>query len=156
MRISIIAVGTRMPAWVNDGVAAYRERLPRHINVEIIEIPPGNRSGQASIQAALDKEAEQLLKRSAGADRTIALDEHGKTRTSSELAADMQAWLNHAPHVALLIGGPLAFAAVSLAYVRAMRVKLALPKRARVLGGGHSSVSGPSTVNDWTAIPLPR
>lgn len=105
MRISILAVGTGMPGWVNDGVAAYAKRLPRHIQVEVVEIPPGNRSGQRSIEAAMGKEAEQLLKRAASADLTIALDERGKTRSSTELAAEMQGWLNHVPHVALLIGG---------------------------------------------------
>ena len=31
MRISIIAVGTRMPAWISQGIAEYSKRLPREL-----------------------------------------------------------------------------------------------------------------------------
>jgi 23S rRNA (pseudouridine1915-N3)-methyltransferase len=106
MRITIAAVGTRMPGWVRDGVDVYRRRLPRHIQLEVAEIPSGNRSSQGLSAPAMEKEAGQLLKRVATADLTIALDEGGKLKSSTELAAEMQAWLDHVPHVALLIGGP--------------------------------------------------
>ncbi|MEC9305926.1 MAG: 23S rRNA (pseudouridine(1915)-N(3))-methyltransferase RlmH, partial [Pseudomonadota bacterium] len=29
MRIRLLAVGTKMPAWVEQGVETYRKRLPR-------------------------------------------------------------------------------------------------------------------------------
>jgi 23S rRNA (pseudouridine1915-N3)-methyltransferase len=54
----------------------------------------------------METEAKQLLKRAAAADLTIALDERGRMRSSTELAADLQTWLNEVPQVALLIGGP--------------------------------------------------
>ena len=105
MRITILAVGTRMPGWVYDGVDSYRHRLPRHIQLQVTEIPPGQRTARGPVALAMEKEAEQLMKRAAAADLTIALDEAGTLKSSAELATDMQHWLNDVPHIALLIGG---------------------------------------------------
>jgi 23S rRNA (pseudouridine1915-N3)-methyltransferase len=104
MRITILAVGTRLPGWVYDGVETYRQRLPRHIQLEMVEVPAGNRSGKGG--SAVEEESRKLLKRASSADLMIALDEHGRAPNSAEIAADMRAWLDHVPHVAMLIGGP--------------------------------------------------
>ena len=106
MRISVFAVGTRMPGWVAGGVDAYRKRLPRHINLDIVEIPPGHRSGRGPADAAMQKEEEQLLRRAARADRIIALDEHGHEWSSVQLADEMRNWQDTSAHVALMVGGP--------------------------------------------------
>jgi 23S rRNA (pseudouridine1915-N3)-methyltransferase len=105
MRISILAVGTRMQSWVDDGVAVYSQRLPRHIQLQVAEITPGQRGSRVPVVRAMEKEADQLMKRAAGADLTIALDEAGTLKSSADLATDMQGWLNDTPHVAFLIGG---------------------------------------------------
>lgn len=109
MQISVLAVGTRMPEWVNAGVTEYQRRLPRQIQFVIDEIPPGQRAARGPVDAAREQEAIQLNKRSAGADLTIALDEQGRTWSSIELAAQLRDWLQNRPRVALLIGGPDGF-----------------------------------------------
>ena len=43
MRISVIAVGTKMPAWVTEGVREYDKRMPRELNIEWREIPLARR-----------------------------------------------------------------------------------------------------------------
>ena len=75
MQISVLAVGTRMPDWVNAGVKEYQRRMPRQIQFGIEEVSPGQRSARGAVAAAREQEATQLKKRSAGADLTIALDE---------------------------------------------------------------------------------
>jgi 23S rRNA (pseudouridine1915-N3)-methyltransferase len=105
MRITILAVGTRMQSWVTEGVTAYSHRLPRHIQLQVTEIAPGQRAARIPVARAMQKEAEQLIKRANGADVTIALDEAGTLKSSAELATDMKTWLNDAPHVAFMIGG---------------------------------------------------
>ena len=52
MRITVFAVGTRMPGWVAAGVDAYRKRLPRHLKLDFEEIPAGSRSSHGSVDAA--------------------------------------------------------------------------------------------------------
>lgn len=106
MRITILAVGTRMPRWVVEGVDAYQKRLPPHIKLEIEEVPPGSRSARGAAASAMRKEAEALLKRAARAERVIALDERGKEWTSVELGRRMSEWQENASSVALMIGGP--------------------------------------------------
>ena len=105
MRITVVAVGTRMPGWVVTGIDTYRKRLPPHIKLEIAEISPGVRAARAPVAAAMEKEAEQLLKRAARADRVIALDERGKQWRSTGLAERMRGWQDEAADVAMLIGG---------------------------------------------------
>ena len=106
MRITILAVGTRMPGWVASGVDTYRKRLPSQVKLELIEISPGQRSARGPVAAAVEKEAEQLLKRAGRADTIIALDERGAEWSSVELAEEMRGWQERASHVAFLIGGP--------------------------------------------------
>lgn len=98
VRISILAVGTRMQDWVQTGYRTYSERLPGHIKIELQEIPVGGRAGRA--------EDELLLKHAAAADVTIALDETGQIWSSVQLAEQMTDWLQFSPHIALMIGGP--------------------------------------------------
>ena len=105
MRIDILAVGHRMPDWVSGGVEGYRKRMPPHIQVDVVELAPGHRSGRGSIEAAREKEAAALLKRAARSDVIIALDETGKAWNSTELADRMRAWLGDGANVALLVGG---------------------------------------------------
>ena len=111
MRISVLAVGTRMPNWVDDGVREYARRMPPQIQFSVDEISPGQRTGRGSVKAAREQEAAQLKKRMAACDLTIALDERGKQWTSTELATEMRGWLQDYPKVALLIGGPDGFSA---------------------------------------------
>ena len=95
-----------MQRWVYDGVEAYSKRMPAQIQMRVTEIQSGVRSARGAVEAAREKEAEKLLKKAAGADLTIALDESGKAFSSMELANEMRKWLNQVPHVAILIGGP--------------------------------------------------
>jgi len=106
MRITMLAVGTRMPRWVDEGVDIYRKRLPSQIKLDIEAVPLANRSGRGDVSVAQRKEADQLLKRAGRADRIVALDERGTEWTSVELGRRMAEWRSDASHVALLIGGP--------------------------------------------------
>jgi 23S rRNA (pseudouridine1915-N3)-methyltransferase len=105
MRISLLAVGTRLPAWTGEGFKTYQRRLPRHIQLELEEIPAGGRSGRANIAAARAQEGERILRRAADADLLIALDEHGVQWTTKELAAELERWQAEFPRVALAVGG---------------------------------------------------
>ena len=48
MRISIITIGTKMPAWVSQGVEEYSKRMPRELKVEWKELPLAQRGKGAS------------------------------------------------------------------------------------------------------------
>lgn len=105
MRISLLAVGTRLPAWIGDGFETYRRRMPGHIRLELDEIPGGARGGRERGAAARADEAERILKRVAADDLLIALDERGREWSTAELAQELERWLAEAPRVTLVIGG---------------------------------------------------
>jgi len=105
VRISILAVGQRLPAWVNDGFKVYHQRFPQHIKIELIEIPAVQRTSGITAEKAMAQESERMLKHVQPGQYVIALDEHGKQWTSRELAAGMEEWQQLHPQVAILIGG---------------------------------------------------
>jgi len=105
MRITVMAVGTRMPRWVTDGVQNYSKRLPRHLQFAIREFAPAPRSAGMTPARAMGREADALLKAAAGADSVVALDERGRGWSSRDLAARLGRWQQESPQVALLVGG---------------------------------------------------
>ena len=61
MRITLYAVGNKMPAWVSQGFNEYCRRFPRDMSFHLVEIPPGKRGKNADIARILEKEGEQTL-----------------------------------------------------------------------------------------------
>ena len=61
MRIRIIAVGTKMPDWVEQGYAEYAKRMPRDCVVEMVELSLAQRSKNSDIAKAMEKEGEAML-----------------------------------------------------------------------------------------------
>jgi 23S rRNA (pseudouridine1915-N3)-methyltransferase len=54
MKIQLICVGTKMPDWVEAGVAEYRKRLPRDFELLITEIPLGTEQLAEQFRALRD------------------------------------------------------------------------------------------------------
>lgn len=105
MRIHLLAVGRRMPAWVNSGYAEFARRLPPECHLELTEIAPGPRAKGGSAARAIQAESVALLAALPKSARVIALDERGQSWSSVELARQLQAWLQDGRDVALLVGG---------------------------------------------------
>lgn len=106
MQITIAAVGTRLDAWVYEAFDGYRERLPRHLRLDLREVPVTRRSPGGDVAAALETEGERLLRALRPGELVIALDERGRHWSSAELAAELSRWQQQHPQVTLLIGGP--------------------------------------------------
>jgi 23S rRNA (pseudouridine1915-N3)-methyltransferase len=106
MRISIVAVGTRMPAWVNQGIAEYGKRLPREMKLVWREIPLAKRGGDAAAEALCAAEGERMLKGIPSGERVIALDVKGKRLCTEKLAQQLSQWQMSGDNYSILIGGP--------------------------------------------------
>ena len=115
MRLRILAVGTRMPDWVETGVEDYARRLRAHWRFELLELPLGRRSASQPAARAVVAEGERVLAALRPAERAIALDERGIAMTTRELAARLAALTREGGDLALLIGGPDGLAAACLA-----------------------------------------
>ena len=106
MRIRLIAVGTKMPAWVEQGVNEYCKRLPPELKLEIKEISAGKRGKGADIQRAIQEEGKQILAAIGQYDRVIALDVKGKPWSTEQLAGELENWQREGDDISLLVGGP--------------------------------------------------
>lgn len=105
MRLRILAVGTRMPSWVEAGFSEYLKRMPPEIRVELQEIAPGPRGKGLSVERAIQKESDALLK-AVGNDRVVALEVKGGPWSTPKLAQRLQDWQLSGDNWSLLIGGP--------------------------------------------------
>jgi 23S rRNA (pseudouridine1915-N3)-methyltransferase len=106
MRISVIAVGTRMPAWVEQGIAEYTKRLPRELQLVWREVPLARRGKDVPVASVCAAEGEQMLKAVPAGERVVALDVQGKRVSTEELARQLAAWQMSGDNYNLLIGGP--------------------------------------------------
>lgn len=106
MKINIIAIGTKMPPWVEQGFSEYQKRLPKECELILTELPmtPRTKTGNSSLWK--EKDSEALLKAIAPQSLVIALDERGKDYSSEQLAVKLQNWRESTQHLSLLIGGP--------------------------------------------------
>lgn len=106
MKIHLVAVGTRMPGWVETAYEDYAGRMPRECRIQLVEIPVAERGKNADIARLKQAEGEKILKALPRDAMVIALDEHGETLSSKEWSASMKQWLASGRDTCLLIGGP--------------------------------------------------
>ncbi|KKK96353.1 hypothetical protein LCGC14_2663600 [marine sediment metagenome] len=88
----MIAVGTKMPAWVETGFAEYQRRFPKDMALELIEIPAGKRGKNADIKRILHIEGEKTLAAIPKGNRIVTLEVTGKALDTHQLAKDMLKW----------------------------------------------------------------
>lgn len=106
MRIRVIAVGTRMPAWVSQGITEYTKRLPREWKLVWREIPLARRGRDCGTPQSCAAEGEQMLKAIPGEERVIALDVAGQRLSTGQLARELVSWQMIGDNHSFLIGGP--------------------------------------------------
>ena len=85
MKLRLLAVGHKMPAWVEQGFAEYAKRLPADCSIELVEIPPGHRAKNTSKEKAMQQEAEALRKAIRPQDHVVALDVLGASWSTEKL-----------------------------------------------------------------------
>lgn len=129
MRIRIIAIGTKMPDWVEVGYAEYAKRMPRDVVVEMVELPLAVRSKNTDIQKAMEKEGEAMMAVIAKGEQVIVLDVRGKPWSTEQLAENLAAWKMSGDNFCLLIGGPdgLSPAILQMASIKWSLSPLTLP-----------------------------
>lgn len=104
MRLTLLAVGDRLPGWAATACADYLERLPRQAAVVTRTVRPERRAGQPA-EVIRRAEAARLCDRMPPGSRVVALDEHGRQVTTRELAQLLAEWLASGRDTILVIGG---------------------------------------------------
>ena len=105
MRIKLLAVGHKQPAWVNQGFAEYGKRLPRECQLDLLEVAPERRGKNSPAEQVKTAEAKRIRETLTGKEWLVALDERGKEWSSRELASKLEDWMGGGSDVALVIGG---------------------------------------------------
>ena len=104
MRLAILAVGHKMPAWVADGCDEYLKRMPRELPMSVVDVKPEPRSSKTREQL-LAAEKGRLQAALQGFSRTIVLDEKGEILTTLQLAQRLEGWMREGGDTAFVIGG---------------------------------------------------
>jgi len=106
MKLKLLAVGTRMPSWVEAGSHEYSKRMPPELRIETIEIALGARGKNQPASKAIEKESQALLKAIAPQDLVVALDVIGRSLSTEQLASKLADWQMDGRDICLVIGGP--------------------------------------------------
>ena len=106
MKIYLIAIGTKMPAWVTQAYQEYANRLPRDCQLILKEIPAEKRTKNSDLAKIKTKEATKLLDAIPSNCGVVALDVIGKSWSTEKLADNLQNWMMSGQDIALLVGGP--------------------------------------------------
>ncbi|MCE9660732.1 MAG: 23S rRNA (pseudouridine(1915)-N(3))-methyltransferase RlmH [Burkholderiales bacterium] len=105
MKLLLVAVGQRPPAWAQTAFDEYAKRFPPELRLELkaVKAEPRDSRTPEQLMAAEARRIEAVLPRGA---RRVALDERGQRVTTAQLAERLLAWQRDGRDAALLIGGP--------------------------------------------------
>jgi 23S rRNA (pseudouridine1915-N3)-methyltransferase len=105
MRITVLSVGHKMPAWIAQGWAEYAKRLPPEIKLELVELKPEERTPGKTVEKAKALEGERVLAAVPDGATLLALDERGRAVTTQGLAVMLAGWMRDGTNPAFAIGG---------------------------------------------------
>jgi 23S rRNA (pseudouridine1915-N3)-methyltransferase len=114
MHIHLLAVGSRMPGWVNVGFKDYARRLPPEWRFTLREIPASKRR-LATPTDCVEEEGRRLLAALPKGCDLIALHEDGKSWNTVEFAARVGHRLQAGRDVGIAIGGADGLASACIA-----------------------------------------
>jgi len=111
VKARLIAVGTGMPSWVQEGYAEYAKRLSHWMPLELVEVAPGQRGKTRDAARAVQEEGQRVIAALPKSPLVVLLDGRGKTFSSEQLARRLEHWRASGRDPAFLIGGPEGHAA---------------------------------------------
>ncbi len=105
MKLTIIAVGQKVPDWAQTAYDDYAKRFPPELKLELKAVKTEPRSSRTldTLLAAERARIESAITRGC---HIVALDEHGSAVTTMALAEKLKGWQLSGDDVAIVIGGP--------------------------------------------------
>ncbi|MCG5030343.1 23S rRNA (pseudouridine(1915)-N(3))-methyltransferase RlmH [Mesosutterella sp. OilRF-GAM-744-9] len=104
MKLCIVAVDLRSPAWSSQACEDYAKRFPRDWKVELRTVREEPRRGQPR-EKLMAAEAERIRRAVPKNSILIALDERGRDLTTMQFAAELRRWQEEGESPAFIIGG---------------------------------------------------
>jgi 23S rRNA (pseudouridine1915-N3)-methyltransferase len=105
VRVTILSVGHKMPAWIQEGFHEYVRRMPAEVRVELVELKPEERGAGKTTDKAKAAEGERILSALPAGATLLALDEKGRSVSTQGLSVMLSEWMRDAVHPVFAIGG---------------------------------------------------
>lgn len=105
MKLFIVAVGQRQPAWADTAFEDFAKRFPPELRLELKAVKAEPR-GSRTTEQLMSSEAQRLEAALPKGVRRVVLDERGTRLSTVQLAERVKVWLNDGRDVAFLVGGP--------------------------------------------------
>ncbi|WP_349743274.1 23S rRNA (pseudouridine(1915)-N(3))-methyltransferase RlmH [Roseateles cavernae] len=106
MRLLLVAVGQRQPAWADTAYEDFAKRFPPEMRLELKAVKAEPRSAGKSTEQLMAAEAQRLEAALPKSVRRVILDERGDRVTTVQLAQRLERWKGDGRDVAIFIGGP--------------------------------------------------
>lgn len=106
MKLVLIAVGQKLPAWAETAYDDYAKRFPPDLRLELKALKTEPRNTGKPVEALMAAERARIEAALPKGARRVVLDERGTRVTTVQLADRLKAWQHDGRDVALLIGGP--------------------------------------------------
>lgn len=105
MKLWLVAVGQRQPAWADAAYQEFEKRFPPELRLQLKAVKAESRGGKTAEQL-MQAEAARIEAALPKGVRRVVLDEAGSRVTTVQLAERLRTWMGDGRDVALLIGGP--------------------------------------------------
>jgi 23S rRNA (pseudouridine1915-N3)-methyltransferase len=106
MKLWLVAVGQRQPAWADAAFEDFAKRFPPECRLELKAVKAEPRTSGKTSEQMMAAEAERIEAALPKQARRVVLDERGERRTTVQLAERLKHWMGEGQDVALIIGGP--------------------------------------------------
>ncbi len=106
MRLLLVAVGQRQPAWADTAYEDFAKRFPPEMRLELKAVKAEPRTAGKSTEQLMAAEAQRLEAALPKSARRVILDERGDRVTTVQLAQRLERWKGDGRDVAIFIGGP--------------------------------------------------
>lgn len=105
MKIRLLAVGQKMPKWVQQTFNDYNNRLSKNQQITLVEISPVHRSKSMSSEKAKTIEGQNILSALKADEKVVLLDEKGQSISTKTLAQSIGNWQMNGINIAIVVGG---------------------------------------------------
>ena len=105
MKLLVLAIGQRQPAWAEAAWDDFAKRFPPEMRLELKAVKAEPR-GSKTAEQLMAAEAVRLEAAAPKGARRVVLDERGERISTTQLAQRLQAWQRDGRDVVIFIGGP--------------------------------------------------
>jgi len=106
LKIHLVAIGHKMPTWVEQACDDYIRRLPAELRINSILLPLIKRGKNPDITRIVRDESRKLLAAVPENSTLVVLDVLGKSLSTPKLAKQLDNWMSNGQDVCIIIGGP--------------------------------------------------